>query len=173
MSAHLLYLSVFCTLIYFFFFFKKLLLLVWLCQAEEQPFDFYQGGVSRRSESAQELEFLWRAAPAVPKNNPNYVLLFSSGVFWSAPAVRRMHTLLRARWLSQDSNAWTCLPIHTGGEDQHPPALTGEQKEERVTERWQLSISRFLCCRAKSWWENVSCYLSPPTPLFFCLCLWF
>lgn len=39
---------------------------------QNKPLDFYRGsGVSRQSESAHELAFLWCAAPVVQKNNPS------------------------------------------------------------------------------------------------------
>lgn len=115
------------------------------------------------------------ALPCRKKQSKPRSAVSPSGVFWSVPAACRMHTHLHAPWLSQNSNAWKCLPIHTAVEDHHPPALAGEQErgKKRLTEGWQLSINRFLCCRAQDWWENASCYLSPPTPLVFCLCLWF
>lgn len=62
---------------------------------------------------------------------------FFVGLFWSASAARRMHTHLRAHWLSQNSNTWNCLPIHTAVEDPHPRTLTGEQEEKKSD--WEVA----------------------------------
>lgn len=144
---------------------KNPILLVWLCQAPKQALDFYQGLVLSASPSLLMSLHSFDALPLLCRRTiPATFCFFSSGFFWSACAARKMHTHLRAHWLSQNSNAWNCLPIHTAVEDPHPRTLTGEQEEKRVTERWQLSISPFLCWRVQSWWENMSCYPSPPTP---------
>lgn len=152
-----------------------LLLLVWICQAAKQVLDFYQGsGVSCGSESAHELQFHWRAGKTI---QTTFCCFSPLGSADRSPLACRMHT---HTYVHPDS-----LEIVTLGSayqstqpektTTHPPSLEKQERErkKRLTEGWQLSINRFLCCRAQSWWENVSCYLSPPTPLVFCLCLWF
>lgn len=65
--------------LFFFFFLNPLFLVRALPRCKTTSRLLSGSGVSRRSESAHELAFLWCAAPVVQKNNPNHALLFSSG----------------------------------------------------------------------------------------------